>query len=53
MERACLKRRGSRESVAALAEGYVLQLKGTGFSPYIKAAKTAWALAPEGLPPSN
>jgi hypothetical protein len=24
-------------------------LKGTGFSPYIKPAKSAWALAPEGM----
>jgi hypothetical protein len=24
-------------------------LKGTGFTPYMKAVKSAWALAPEGF----
>jgi hypothetical protein len=29
-------------------KGTGFSLKGTGFSPYINAAKSSWALAPEG-----
>jgi 16S rRNA (cytosine967-C5)-methyltransferase len=31
----------------------VAQMKGTGFSPYIKTAEGAGALAPEGIPPDE